>query len=239
MESSAVLSLEPLSLDGGAGSIASTSRSPQGLSLSTERANQVIHGGGVLLSLLAAKLLLDKAPGDLASPQFIGCLIYSVTLVALYIASTLSHSFSDPVLRARFRMLDQMCIFIHFAGSYTPFALVHLRDGAWPFLMGVMWVVPCAGALARMRSGNSSIATRAFLVIGWIPIVVLPRVYLDCGACGLGMIAGEALAFTGGTWFLSNDQKHPAFHPIWHLCTLAGSAFHVAFLHRFVAGWPL
>ena len=59
-----------------------------------------------------------------------GCGVYSLTLVALYAASTLSHSFENEGRRTFFRMLDQVCIFLLVVGTYTPFGLVHARHGA-------------------------------------------------------------------------------------------------------------
>ena len=47
------------------------------------------------------------------------------------------------------------------------------------------------------------------------------------------VVAG--LSYTGGFWFLANDEKRGWYHPAWHVSTIAGTAFHYVFLLEFVA----
>ena len=58
-----------------------------------------------------------------------GCAVYALTLIGVYCFSTLSHSFSSPSPKRLFRVLDQGFIYLLIVGTYTPFALTHLRSG--------------------------------------------------------------------------------------------------------------
>lgn len=200
-----------------------------------ERANQLTHGLGLALSVAGAGVLLTVAWNGGDPLRIAGCMVYALALVATYAASTLSHSFEDLRRRNFYRMLDQMCIFLLVVGTYTPFGLVHLRQGAWWLLLAAMWLCALLGILVRIRRGSESVAVPFFLVMGWMPIIGLWRVHEVAPASGLALVLAGALAYTGGTWFLANDHRRPYFHPVWHVCTIAGSACHYLFLLRYVA----
>jgi hemolysin III len=203
-----------------------------------ETVNVWTHGFGWCLSLLGASAMMQAiiSRGDVG--RVWGCGVYVLSLIALYAASTLSHSFEDR-RRILFRMLDQVCIFLLVAGSFTPFALVHLRDGLWWVLLAVMWGVALTGIVARIRSGERTLHFGWYVALGWMPVLTLERIVHVAGLPGLALVLAGGLAYTGGTWFLNNDHRHPYFHAVWHLCTILGSALHYVFLYRYVALWPI
>ncbi len=85
----------------------------------------------------------------------VGATVCAASLVGVYLASTLSHSFEHPGRRRFYRMLDQVCIFLLTAGSFTPFGLVHMATplAARSLLIG-MWLVALYGvALADPECG--------------------------------------------------------------------------------------
>jgi hemolysin III len=201
-----------------------------------ETANQWTHGLGLLLSLAAAGVMAQTlCGGRFDAWRACGCGVYLVSLVALYSASTLSHSFVDPRRRAFFRTLDQVCILMLIAGNYTAFALVHLREGWWWALHVAIWLLTAVGALVRVRRGDGSLPFAFFAVLGWLPVLSLGRVLELSGAGGLSLVIGGGIAYTGGLWFLVNDHRRPYLHAAWHLSTIAGSTCHFLFVLWYVA----
>src|SRR5205085_5230949 len=91
--------------------------------LAVEKVNQLTHALGLVLSVVGSVVLLSLAAQQEDPWRLIGCLIYGGALMALYAASTLSHSFADPQRRHFFRVMDQVCIFLLIAGTYTPFIM--------------------------------------------------------------------------------------------------------------------
>ncbi|MGH8649285.1 MAG: PAQR family membrane homeostasis protein TrhA, partial [Burkholderiales bacterium] len=95
-----------------------------------EIANSVSHGIGLLAALAAFPILVTAAlqRRDLAGT--VGASVFAITMVLLYLTSTLFHAF--PVCRAKrvFQILDHSAIYLLIAGTYTPFTLGVLR-GAW------------------------------------------------------------------------------------------------------------
>ncbi len=208
-------------------------------SVPSETANQWTHGLGFVLSLGAAAVMVNAVWSQPDMLRTAGCLIYLATLVGLYAASTLSHSFEDPARRSFYRTLDQVCIFLLAAGSFTPFAMTHLRGGwGWGVFLA-MWGLACVGIVVRLLRGEGAVAFLFYVLLGWMPVLTLGRVFDLGGSHGLALVIGGGLAYTGGLWFLVNDGRHRYLHAAWHLCTITGSACHFLFLQWYVAEWPV
>lgn len=204
-----------------------------------ETANQLTHLLGLLLSLAGSLVMLETVWSQTDRLRTVGCVVYLLSLVSLYAASTLSHSFSDPQRRTFYRTLDQVCIFLLTVGSFTPFAATHLRHVWGGGLLAVMWVLAVVGIVVRIWRGDGAVAFLFFALLGWMPALALGDVAAVGGATGLALVLGGGAAYTGGIWFLVNDHRHPYLHAVWHLCTIVGSACHFWFLQWYVASWPL
>src|ERR1700676_5053173 len=112
-----------------------------------ETANSITHGIGLALSFAAAVTLVQKAFQTHDAWTLAGCGIYALTMVAVCAASTLSHVFRAPEPRRFFRIVDQACIYLLIAGTYTPFGLTYLRGDWWWLLLAAMWLVALLGVL--------------------------------------------------------------------------------------------
>lgn len=200
-----------------------------------ERANQWTHALGLALSVIAAVVMLAAVWATPDSWRLWGCAIYVVAMIALYAASTLSHSFEEGPYREFYRMLDQVCIFVFMAACFTPFALTHLRSGYGIAILVAMWFLALAGVIIRVRSRSQTFPIALFLPLGWLPILSITRIYEVSSWPGLLLVFAGGLSYTGGFWFLANDHKRAWYHPAWHLSTIAGTGFHYLFLLEFVA----
>ena len=109
----------------------------------------ITHGIGAALALLGTVLLLLRCAALSLSPwHVVSFLIYGVSMVGLYTASTLYHCRNVSVKgRIALRKYDHASIYFLIAGTYTPICLVVLRtDGAWGWaLFGVIWALALAG----------------------------------------------------------------------------------------------
>ncbi len=201
-----------------------------------ETLNQWTHGFGCVLSLAGSLVMLRLVGMHWDVWRAVGCVIYLASLVGVYGASTLSHSFApgDP-RRTRFRMLDQVCIFLHIVGAFTPFALMHLEAGTCAVLLAIMWSIALIGCFARTRTGDQSLPTVWFVGLGWMPFLALPRAWEISGLAGVLLIVLGGGMYLGGTWFLANDHRRPYYHATWHLMVITGSALHYCYLLQYVA----
>ena len=193
-----------------------------------EIANSITHGIGLALAAIGAAALMVRSieRGDVW--HITGYAIYATTLVALYAASTLSHLFHSSRLRRLFRILDQACIYLLIAGTFTPFALVYLRHGAWPLLFAAMWTIALAGFFSKVLWAHriEAVSTSIYLALGWLPVTSVRTILQSVPAACLWWMLAGGLCYTVGTIFLSLDRKVPFFHATWHLLVIAGSACH-------------
>jgi hypothetical protein len=111
-------------------------RSPLCGSHREEMASSVTHALGLVFSVGALIAMLLVAGTD--GLRLVSAVVFGVSLVMLYLSSTLYHLFTGCRVKAFFQMLDHVCIYLLIAGSYTPLTLVTLK-GPWGWtLFGIV-----------------------------------------------------------------------------------------------------
>ena len=188
--------------------------------------NTVSHGIGVVLSLVGLGTLSTLASIHGSIWHVVGCTVYGVTLVVLYLASTLYHGL--PLSRAKIvlQSLDHTAIYLLIAGTYTPFMLVHLR-GPWGWsLLGIVWGLALLGILWRTTNlqRRDGVSVAFYIAMGWVAMVAVKPILaaVPLGALVLLLIGG--LVYTAGVIFYAWERL-PYNHAVWHLFVLAGSVF--------------
>ncbi len=207
---------------------------------SEEFANFLTHGGGLLLALGGAGVLLHSAGLKASNAVYLSCTIYSATLVSVYAASTLSHSFQHPGRREFFRSVDQGVIFLFIAGSFTPLAVVYLQDQPWWMMLPAMWVLAVTGFCSKVfwtHRVNRTAVTH-YLALGWMPVAASWPILQALPRGGIVLCVAGGLCYTLGTLFLKLDEKVPFFHSIWHLFVIGGSACHFLVILYYVIPQP-
>jgi hemolysin III len=200
---------------------------PAPLSRPEELANSITHGLGLALSIAGTALLIDRALDYGSSLQIIGVSVYGATLVMLYAASTLSHCFERPRLRHFFRTVDQVCIFLLIAGTFTPLALTYFHGGWWWALFLSVWGFALLGIFFKIfytRLHNVSIG--AYVMLGWLPVIAIRPILEVVPVHIMGWVGLGGIFYTIGTLFLMKDNRVPFFHAAWHVLVITGSACH-------------
>lgn len=153
--------------------------------------------------------------------------VYGVTLLFLYAASTLYHSTKGKA-KALFQLLDHHGIYLLIAGTYTPFALVTLRDTWGWTIFAIIWTLAVTGILIDtfQRHGRRILPLIIYMVMGWLIIVVLKPLLRELSTGGFVLLLLGGLLYTVGVIFYVLDHKVSYFHGIWHLFVLGGSFMH-------------
>jgi hemolysin III len=209
---------------------------PEHLYQRKERANTITHGIGLLLSLAGAVALVTRALHCGDSWHVAAAAIYSLSLIAVYAMSTLSHAVSTPDRKRVFRVLDQACIYLLIVGTYTPFSLVFLRSAGWSSFLGALWFVALAGFFSKIlwRHRVDAVSVWLYVILGWAPVFAWrPLVHMVPAIALYGMLIG-GLCYTIGTIFLCLDKQYAHFHVLWHLWVMAGSLCHYVVIFLFV-----
>jgi hemolysin III len=189
-----------------------------------ESLNQLTHGAGLALSVVGAIRLLTQTGLDIYLQ--VGCWVYAIGLVVLYTASTLSHSYVCEPRRTRYRTFDQIAIFGMMAATYTPVSLACCRDGWWNAPLVLMWLMAGLGTYLKLRvTRDRMVPVWFYVVLGWIPLMALPRL-MQFNSDGLSWMVAGGFCYLLGVIFLVNDQKVRYFHSVWHVLVILGSVCH-------------
>ena len=192
-----------------------------------ERVNAATHAVGLAAGATGAAVVVAEAARHGGPWEVAGCLVYGVTLVAMYAASTLSHAFTRPRPRAFFRAADQAVIFLFIAGSYTPVAVTWLRGAAWWPLHAGVWGVALAGFLSKAvfshRTSLGSVTTWLYVLLGWAPLIAGWGIVAVAPGGLVGWFVAGGLLYTAGLAFFRYDDRIPFFHAAWHVMVMGGS----------------
>lgn len=193
-----------------------------------ELANSLVHGTGLLASLAALPLLVVSASRRHEPLYLVGSAIFGVTMVLLYLASTVYHALPASGAKRVFRVLDHSAIYLLIAGTYTPFAFGALR-GAWGWsIFGVIWALALLGIVSKLTVGfrYPRLSTLLYVAMGWMGMVAVQPLLAHVPLAGLGWLLAGGLFYTGGVIFYVTDARLRYGHALWHLCVLAGTACH-------------
>lgn len=209
--------------------------SSQAYSSREELANSVTHGLGALLGVAGLVLLVVASSRHGDAWHVVSTAVFGATLVLLYSASTLYHSFRDEQVKRILQKFDHAAIFLLIAGTYTPFVLVTLR-GPWGWsLFGVVWGLAVTGvALKFWFAGRFRVvSTLIYLGMGWLVMIAIKPLATALPAGGMKLLVAGGLCYTGGAAFYL-WKRLPYHHAIWHLFVLGGSVCHWAAVFCYV-----
>ena len=202
------------------------SRSPLCHSHREEVASAVTHAIGVLLSIAALVGMLLTADKPI---ETISAAVFGVSLILLYLFSTLYHSYTSVRMKGIFQALDHAAIYLLIAGSYTPVMLVSLK-GTWGWtLLCVVWSLALAGIVIKtVFPGRKDhwISTALYIVMGWLILFALGPLIRALPSAGVAWLVAGGVSYTFGVIFFA-WRKLRYHHAIWHLFVLGGSACHV------------
>ncbi len=191
--------------------------------LGEEIANAVTHGIGALLAIAGLVILIIFSDGG----NLFSLVIYGVTLILLYFASTLYHSLVFTRARNLFRKFDHMAIFLLIAGTYTPFCLTALDGWVGWTLLAVIWTFAIIGIVMKafFTGKHEWISITMYILMGWMVVPVIKPIYDALSFQAFILLVLGGVAYTVGTFFYMN-RRISYSHSIWHLWVLAGSVLH-------------
>jgi hemolysin III len=193
-----------------------------------ETANSISHGIGLIAALIGTPFLIIRAVRYGDTGFIVGTCIFSMTIIFLYLASTLYHALPIGKAKRVFRIIEHSAIFLLIAGTYTPFTLGVLR-GAWGWsLFGVVWGLALVGV--ALKSFNITIhpilSTGLYLLMGWVIVIAIDPLLASVPTTVLLLLVAGGLSYTFGVAFFATDSRLQYGHLIWHLFVIAGTVCH-------------
>ena len=196
-------------------------------SIREEIANAMTHGLAATAALAGGAVLITLAAiyGD--GWQLASAIVFGVTLLLLYTASTLYHAIQHPISKGRLKVFDHCAIYLLIAGTYTPFTLIGLRGSIGWWLFGAIWTLALAGVVFKLfYTGRfRGLSTAIYVAMGWLVVIAIGPVTAALDGWTLGWIIAGGVFYTLGTYFYMRESI-PYAHAIWHLFCIAGSVCH-------------
>lgn len=197
------------------------------LSNREEIANSITHGIGALLSIVALVVLIMVAANQDDILHLVSFSIYGVTLILLYMSSTLYHSFTKPRIKDLFARFDHVSIFLLIAGTYTPILLINIQGVLGWSIFVMIWTIAIAGATVRVIYPYRfrKLMVVVYLLMGWTFVLLGKIILTSLPPASVNYLVLGGIAYSVGVIFYL-WRTLPYGHGIWHLFVLAGSILH-------------
>jgi hemolysin III len=196
-----------------------------------ELANVLSHFAGILLSVAALVIMVGYSAQRGNAIQIFSCAVFGVSMIILYLISTLAHWLPEGDRKERFFTVDQLSIFMLIAGTYTPLALVAVKGLPGWGLFGIEWMLALVGIIRNLKrinqteSGVDMLDIALYVGMGWMFIFFVGAILRTVPPTGIAWIIAGGLFYSLGIYFF-RVSKFRYHHLVWHLMVLAGTASH-------------
>jgi hemolysin III len=196
-------------------------------SATEEKLNVLSHGFGLVLSVIAFPFLILKSMEFTGFWKPISFIIYGLSLIILYAASTFYHAAKTPKKRRRLNIFDHSAIYVLIAGSYSPFCLVGLNSNLGWYMFLFVWLFALTGVILKLffTGRFDKISTAMYLLMGWQVLFFIKPLMQSLTAEGLQFLIVGGVFYSIGA-ILYSIKKMPYNHFIFHVFVLLGSVSH-------------
>lgn len=183
--------------------------------------NAISHGIGVVFSVLALTYL-SFISNDLK--ELVVVFLYSMSLISMFLFSTLYHATFHDKARAVLKRLDHCSIFLLITGSYIPytFLLINSKKAyvifAYLVLLTIVGIVLKIFFIGRFKK----ISTLIYIMMGWAVLFQINDFLTYSTDDILFYLAFGGIIYTVGALFyaFTNFKYH---HFVWHLFVLVAA----------------
>ena len=208
-------------------------------------ASAITHFIGMVAAISAAPFLLERAAQTGQSRSIISSLLFIVSMIMLYGASTFYHAIiTNDKATLLLKKLDHIMIYFLIAGSYTPVCMLVLPSSIGTPLCLIVWGLAAAGLFLTAVWVDSPkwLNSTIYIAMGWLCIFAIRSIYhYMCSQAFFWLFMGGIIYTIGGVIYALKlpvfNKLHPGFggHEIFHLFVMGGSICHFIFMFLYVA----
>lgn len=209
-----------------------------------EPVNSMSHLIGAIMSVAGLILLLLNSVQSGSIVQILAALIFGISLIGLYSASTVYHwVISNEKIIRILRKIDHCMIYVLIAGTYTPVCLLTLKGKLGIGLLIAIWTLSLIGIFLKIiwMDAPRWLYTSFYLLLGWVSVFFIYPLYLALPGKGIFLLLLGGLMYSAGAvFYILKPEKlrflKLGFHEIFHMFILAGSIAHYLFVYMYVLG---
>ncbi|MGB4440440.1 MAG: hemolysin III family protein [Sedimentibacter sp.] len=208
-----------------------------------ELTSALTHLGGAIFGIVGTFLLLNNAENSNNTMTVIAYLIFGLSMILLYSASTIYHFIDRSKAKAKLimRKLDHIMIFVLIAGTYTPICLLVLDKTAGYRLLTLVWSITFIGTFIKLFwiKAPNWVSSVLYIAMGWLAVLVLPPLVNTMPAGGLLWLITGGISYTvGGVIYgikkPNINNTYFGFHELFHLFVLAGTFCHFIMIYFYI-----
>lgn len=193
------------------------------------------HGFGLILSLISLPFLWLKAMDYASFTQSASFVIFGLSMIILYAASTFYHAAKDPKKRRILNIVDHAAIYVLIAGTYTPFTLVSLSGSTGNTIFFITWGLALIGIILKLffTGRFDKLSTLMYVLMGWQIVFAISPLLENLSEQGLLWLFAGGVFYTVGA-ILYSIKKIPYNHAIFHFFVLGGSISHFVSIYFYI-----
>ena len=191
--------------------------------------NMVTHivGGG--LAVLMAIACVIKAALQADGWAVLGCVIYGVSMIALYTMSSVYHGLHAGTGKKVMQVLDHCTIYLLISGSYSAVVLCALRQDYPQIACGLFafeWALTAlAVTLTAIDLKKYSVFSMiCYIGMGWAIFPFMGEVIATTQVEGFAFLLAGGIAYTVGAILYGLGKKKKWMHSVFHILVVLGSA---------------
>jgi hemolysin III len=202
-----------------------------------------LHFIGFLGAIAGTIILLNQVYRVAIPEHFWACVVYSLTGMMVFGASTLYHFLSDGFelsqkLYRTLKNLDHFSVYLFIAGTYTPFVINAVAPPWRQIILIMVWTVAVVGILytaAKPRlpkwAQHRIIYTSIFVLMGWALMIRIQEIFGFLDSTKAFFLVAGGLSYTFGAVIYASKRPRLfhgvfGFHELWHIMVMLGFAFH-------------
>jgi len=192
-----------------------------------EKLNVISHGFGLVLGIIVFPFLVIKSLSFDGFWKPISFIIYGLSLIILYAASTFYHAAKKPKRRRQLNIFDHAAIYVLIAGSYSPFCLVALNSSLGWYMFIFVWIFALTGIILKLffTGRFDKLSTAMYLLMGWQVLFFIKPLMKNLTTEGLKFLIAGGIFYSVGA-VLYSIKRMPYNHAIFHVFVLLGSLSH-------------
>lgn len=209
-----------------------------------EITSSLTHLAGAIFALAGTIKLAYDAFGEECAAAFVSVLVFGISMVVLYLTSSIYHWCCAVQARAAkfMQRLDHIAIFLLIAGTYTPVCVITLGYPLGYIMLSLVWGVAAAGLLMKIFWMEAPVwlSCSLYVAMGWIAaFFIVPLVHALTPGALVWLVAG-GLLYTAGAVIFGLERPRLSFswfgpHELFHLFVMGGSLCHYITVSHYLA----
>lgn len=193
------------------------------------------HRVAAVVAVPGAVLWLSAAPSARAA---VGLASFGLGIAAMFTFSALLHLRPwHPATYERLFRLDHTGIYLAIGGTGVALALLGLSG--WPSVVLLITSTVGVGLGILLEwlpfAPPAGLHNAIYLSIGWIPMILLPWLWMQSGVLVVGLLLGGGVLYTVGAVIVGLRRPDPSprwfgYHEVFHLLVIGAVAAHATMI---------